>query len=100
MARESIVEALGSEAEPSQFSLEVSSPGIFRPLKRPKDYRQAVGKIARFSLTPEAAEDGKKQIVRGTIVEVRETALIVEREGAPMELPLEGIRSARLDPEL
>ena len=84
---------------PSQFSLEVSSPGIFRPLKRPRDYRQAVGKIARFSLAPEAAEGGRKQIVRGIIGEVRESALRVESEGKSMELPLEGIRSARLDPD-
>ena len=85
---------------PSPFSLEVSSPGIFRPLKRSKDYQQAVGKMARFSLAPEVAEGGKKQIVRGTIVEVRESALLVTIEGKSMELPLEGIRSARLDPDI
>lgn len=85
---------------PSEFSLEVSSPGIFRPLKRPKDYQQAIGKMARFRLAPEAAEGGGKRTLRGTIVEVTESALLVNSEGKSMELPLEGIRSARLDPDL
>lgn len=85
---------------PSPFSLEVSSPGIFRPLKRLEDYRQCIGKLARFSLVPEATENGKKRIVRGTITEVRDTALLVECEGKSLELPMEGIRSARLDPDL
>lgn len=85
---------------PSEFSLEVSSPGIFRPLKRPKDFQQAVGKMARFRLAPEATEGGRTEIMRGMIVEVRESALLVECEGKSVELPLGRIRSARLDPDL
>lgn len=85
---------------PRQFSLEVSSPGIFRSLKRARDYRQAIGNLVRFSLASEAVREGGEQILRGTILEVREADLLVECEGQRIELPMTGIRSARLDPDL
>ena len=85
---------------PGQFSLEVSSPGIFRPLKRARDYHQAIGKLARFNLAPETVSEGGGQIVRGVIVEVKEAELLVECDGKSLELPMAGIRSARLDPDL
>ena len=85
---------------PSQFSLEVSSPGIFRKLKRPRDYRQAIGKIVRLSLVPDALEEGKNQILRGTVTDATEETLMVESEGNILELPMDSIRKARLDPDL
>lgn len=85
---------------PGQFSLEVSSPGIFRPLKRARDYHQAMGKLARFNLLPGAVPEGGGRFVRGVIVEVKEAELLVECEGKSLQLPMAGIRSARLDPDL
>jgi ribosome maturation factor RimP len=34
----------------SRYTLEVSSPGLTRPLKKPFDYQRAVGKLALFRL--------------------------------------------------
>ncbi len=107
---------------PTAFSLEVSSPGVFRPLKTLTHYRQSVGKIARFVLAPapgvgagppeeggqkvdegagnDARKNAKAAILRGRISEVKDETLILEMDGETREVPFEGIRKARLDPDL
>lgn len=49
------------EADPieSEYRLEVSSPGIDRPLTRPQDYADWVGHVARIRLLE--PQDGRKQ---------------------------------------
>ncbi|MEE8177522.1 MAG: ribosome maturation factor RimP [Acidobacteriota bacterium] len=85
---------------PTAFSLEVSSPGLFRPLKLPRHFRQSIGKMVRFSLAPDVMASRKDKVLRCRITDVKEETLLVESEGEILELPLDGIRSARLDPDL
>ena len=81
-----------------EFALEVSSPGIFRPLKEARHFGQSVGKTARLSLRPGVLGEGKDKVVRCRIAALKEEILVVELNGKTLELPLSGIRSARLDP--
>lgn len=90
---------------PNAFSLEVSSPGVFRPLREPHHFRQCIGKMVRFNLAPEQTDEGrdvqkKSQMMRCKISDVSAEHLQVELEGKILQLPLERIRSARLDPDL
>lgn len=82
-----------------EFLLEVSSPGIYRRLKEARHFSQSIGKQARISLRPGVLEDGKDKVLRCRIEALRESTLVVEADGKTLELPLSGIRSARLDPD-
>jgi len=85
---------------PNEFALEVSSPGVFRPLRVEKHYRQSIGKIARLKLTAEALPENKEGIVRGTIVKAENETVTLDVDGQTVELALIDVASARLDPEL
>ena len=76
------------------YRLEVSSPGIDRPLTRLGDYRDWAGHEARVALAE--ARDNRKQI-SGTIEGVDdETVRIVDRSGHAHALPFSEIASAKL----
>jgi ribosome maturation factor RimP len=42
--------------EPGPYALEVSSPGLERPLRRPRDFRRAVGERVRVRIGSEVLE--------------------------------------------
>jgi ribosome maturation factor RimP len=76
------------------YRLEVSSPGIDRPLTRLKDYRDWAGHEARIKLRE--PHEGRKQfscILQG--IEGNEI-LIITREGEAHALPFSTIASAKL----
>ena len=56
---------------PGTYSLEVSSPGVERPLKRWKDWARFCGQPAKVTLR-EAIEDGKLKSFEGVITEAAE----------------------------
>jgi ribosome maturation factor RimP len=84
----------------NEYSLEVSSPGLFRPLRKPKHYRQALGKRAKLNLAPGALPERRQRQIRGIIAAASEEAVVIELDGERMELPFALIRNAKLDPEL
>jgi ribosome maturation factor RimP len=78
------------------YNLEVSSPGIDRPLTRAKDFEAWAGHEARIET--ETAIDGRKRF-RGTLLGMRDGAAGVRLpEGEPDEhwLPLGEIAEAKL----
>lgn len=88
---------------PQAYSLEVSSPGLFRPLRELKHFRQSVGKWAKLTLTPDAPKalgGGKKRQLRGVISGVEGETVQLEIEGERITLAKDEIRGAKLDPDL
>jgi ribosome maturation factor RimP len=89
-----------------RYTLEVSSPGLDRQLYRPSDYERFRGRLARLTFES-PAPDGRT--ARRTIVArlagladgaAGAAALIDERTGELLTLPLASIRLARLEIEL
>ena len=77
-----------------QYRLEVSSPGIDRPLKGPADYRKSTGSRVHLKLFA-PLEDGRRRLT-GTLVEAQEESLLLETdEGLRLTLPYRDISSAR-----
>jgi ribosome maturation factor RimP len=86
------------------YRLELSSPGIDRPLVRVSDFRRAIGHEAKIELTLPLAS-GRKRF-RGDIVAVegegREAVATLERKDAPpdeektVRLPLRDLDEAKL----
>jgi ribosome maturation factor RimP len=82
---------------PLSYSLEVSSPGLDRPLRELKDFEKNVGKLARI-ITVEKIEDQNLFIGRISMVNSKSLRLLVnDRE---IDIPFEKILRARLEVEL
>ena len=82
---------------PGSYTLEVSSPGLDRPLKEIKDFEKSTGKLARL-VTTEKIEN--QNFFIGRIIEVSKgliRILVHERE---ITIPFEKIAKARLEVEL
>lgn len=85
---------------PTGFALEVSSPGVYRPLRKPAHYTQSAGKVAKFFLAPGYLAERRSRELRGEILGVEAETVLVAADGETVRLPLAGVRSARLDPDL
>jgi ribosome maturation factor RimP len=79
------------------YVLEVSSPGLTRPLKRREDFERYRGKSCKIITT--APVDGKTEL-RGEIVAVEAHVVKMRDEDGIREVPLDLIKKARLEFEL
>ena len=75
------------------FRLEVSSPGIDRPLTRPKDFQRYAGHEAKVETTEPI--DNRKRF-KGKLLGVDGEAVKLDVEGTEVELPLKIILKAKL----
>lgn len=85
-----------------RYTLEVSSPGLDRPLYRPEDFARFAGRLARITFQPPG--EGKRTIV----ARIREyepagggRAFVEDQEtGELLTLPMAQVLKARLEIEL
>ena len=75
------------------YDLEVSSPGIDRPLVRPADFEHYAGFDATIEM--EAAIDGRKKF-KGQLLGVEQGLVKIRFDAETHELPLSDIRRAKL----
>ena len=78
------------------WSLEVSSPGVDRPLTKPEHYRRYLGR--RVRVRTEDAIEGRRNFT-GTLTEADDESVSLEADGATVRIPLAGIRRSNLIPE-
>lgn len=78
------------------YNLEVSSPGIERPLVREDHFRNHVGERVKVRLVKNVL--GRKRFT-GVLAQVVDGGVVVEVDGEPYELAYDDIESARLAPE-
>jgi ribosome maturation factor RimP len=83
---------------PSSYTLEVSSPGLDRPLKTEADYRRFAGRLAKVS-SYEPVEGRRHWTGRLLAIEEGVVSLSLEKEGAVARIPLAKISHARLEVE-
>ena len=75
------------------YTLEVTSPGVDRPLTLPRHWRRNVGRLVVADLV-----DGTR--VKGRITSTDEAAVDVMIDGQLNRLELEDVEAARIEPEL
>lgn len=80
---------------PERYVLEVSSPGIERPLKRPVDWRRFVGRKAKV-LSSQLGGRVEIEIVGLEGEPGAETAVVRDARGTEHRIPLTDIKEARL----
>lgn len=85
------------DAVNGNYHLEVSSPGLFRPLTKPAHFERVIGQRVRVK-TYQKIED--RRVFTGELVELREGTLIVNVDGRAFELALADVAKANLEPDL
>jgi ribosome maturation factor RimP len=90
-----LCERVSRELSPlrERYALEVSSPGIERPLVKPEHFQRAVG--SRVAVRTEHAVDGRRQF-RGTLTDARDDEIEIDLDGERAQLPYAAIRRANL----
>lgn len=81
---------------PGQYTLEVSSPGLDRPLFTEAHYERFVGSTVQLRLA--APVEGRRKF-KGVLKGVEQAQVVVEVEGEELRFPLETIERGRLVPE-
>jgi ribosome maturation factor RimP len=79
---------------PESYILEVSSPGVNRRLKKPKDFKRFVQSRVKVE-TFDKIQDRRR--FRGVLLEADEREITIECNGAPVKIPLAGIQRANLE---
>jgi ribosome maturation factor RimP len=88
------VSDLLDEADPisGHYVLEVSSPGIDRPLVKRSDFERFAGETVRMKVL----RGEKRASVNGVLVGIEGDDVIVDADGERMRIPYETIQKARL----
>lgn len=81
---------------PGHYDLEVSSPGLDRPLFRAEHFTQFKGAKAKLKLRTKV--DGRRKLV-GILDGLEDRQVLILEDGVCYRIPLELIDSARLVPE-
>jgi ribosome maturation factor RimP len=78
------------------YSLEVSSPGLDRPLTKPDHFRRFLGH--RVKVRTANAIEGRHNFT-GTLTAADERSVCVDPGGGAVEIPLDRVRRSNLVPE-
>ena len=78
-----------------EYTLEVSSPGMDRPLYSVADYARYVGETVNVRLR--MARDGRRRF-KGKIVKVENDDVLIEVEGKEILMPVDAIDKANIVP--
>ena len=80
----------------SHYNLEVSSPGLDRPLFTPAHYSEFTGFEVQINLY--APQDGRRKF-SGPILSAGESSVNIEQDGSEVTLEYDNIAKARLIPD-
>jgi ribosome maturation factor RimP len=92
------ISALIDVEEPirGKFNLEISSPGLDRPLRRLQDFQRFTGSMVKLKTMMPL--DGQRNF-KGRMLEVNEEVLVLETDTEEISLPMNAIEKARIVPE-
>ena len=81
---------------PHAYQMEVSSPGLDRPLRRERDFARFAGRSARIRLLE--GVEGRRNF-SGTLRGAHDGLVEIECDGRSYQLPISGIAKANLVPD-
>jgi len=81
----------------SRYTLEVSTPGLDRPLWDKQDYERFVGKLVHVKTRERI---GGRALFKGRLVGVEGEFILIDERGESCRIPLASVESGRLEVEL
>jgi ribosome maturation factor RimP len=81
---------------PGPYNLEISSPGLNRPLKKESDFHRFTNRLIKVKTA--FAIDAKKTF-RGKLVSCRHGLVEIESDGSVVQIPLDHVVKANLEYE-
>lgn len=78
---------------PHRYTLEVSSPGLDRPLVTETDFRRRLGEVVRVCFLK---ADGRETESQGKLLDCREKQVSIEAEAGIETVPLAAIKRAKV----
>jgi ribosome maturation factor RimP len=91
-----VEDEFGERELAEEYTLEVSSPGLDRPLRHEADYRRFAGRLAKI-VTTEPIE--RQSAFAGRIAAIDNGAVLLEEGRRTHRVPLDKIKRAHLDVE-
>lgn len=82
---------------PGEYNLEVSSPGLFRPLTKPEHYARAVGE--RIKVKTYEKIEGRKTFTGRLQAREDEHVVVTVDDGTTFRVPVPAIAKANLEPQ-
>ncbi len=79
-----------------RYRLDVSSPGLERPLKLLRQYHKNIGRMCKVKFT----EDGKKNIREGILDSVTEKNITISKNGKLFEITFSDINETYIIPQI
>jgi ribosome maturation factor RimP len=79
--------------QPGPYTLEVSSPGVERPLKQPRDYVRRVGQKVKVKTAP--GDGTGSEVLIGTIAQAGADDVTIATEAGPRTVAYPDIAEAR-----
>ncbi|MXZ84679.1 MAG: ribosome maturation factor RimP [Acidimicrobiia bacterium] len=77
---------------PGRYTLEMTSPGLERPLRRPEHYARAIGEEISVKLGPQV--EGQRRI-QGVLMGCDDDGITIEEDGVPRRFSFSDITKAR-----
>jgi len=85
---------------PEHYTLEVSSPGICRPLKKVADYQRFAGQLVKVKTFDTIADDAgnKRKTFLGKLIGIQDGVISMDlTEGQHASIPLDKVAKANLE---
>jgi ribosome maturation factor RimP len=79
-----------------QFNLEVSSPGLDRPLRRLQDFQRFIGALVKIKTV--MPMEGQRNF-KGRMLAATEEVLVLETDTEELSVPMNAVEKARIVPE-
>ena len=79
-----------------QFNLEISSPGLDRPLRRVKDFHRFTGSLVKIKTV--VPMDGQRNF-KGRLLKADDDVLVIETDTEEISMPMSAVDKARIVPE-
>jgi ribosome maturation factor RimP len=76
----------------NRYILEISSPGLDRPLHSDRDFKRKIGE----AMAVDVIEDGRERTVRGTLASVENDVLVLNGENGEEKIFLSNVRQGRI----
>ena len=92
------ISALIDVEEPvsGHFNLEISSPGLDRPLRRLQDFQRFTGSLVKLKTAMPL--EGQRNF-KGRLLEADEDKIVIETDDEEISLPMSAVEKARIVPE-